>query len=176
MSAEHQEKYRLISLVEQGMETREIAAELDISVSKAARLVNQYNLAKRNNTIEQFVDVSDAVVGELIDNITNNAPKVIKDRVETAVEGVLQARDELQLLQDGFRVTANQLNLRIRQMAMTADHVDQIKVLSDSLCQLQTAFFNKQVTQVNVQNNIGGPGTSAGQNYGEFLSDKPKDN
>ena len=103
MSAEHQEKYRLISLVEQGMETREIAAELDISVSKAARLVNQYNLAKRNNTIEQFVDVSDAVVGELIDNITNNAPKVIKDRVETAVEGVLQARDELQLLQDGFR-------------------------------------------------------------------------
>lgn len=175
MSAEHQEKYRLIALVEQGMQTRDIAAELGMSVSKAASLINQYNKAKRDNVIERFIDVSDAVVGELLDSISEDAPAVLQDKVDYVTSELAQAKDGMQLLQEGFRTTANQINLRIRQMAMTADHVDQLKVLSDSLCSLQAAFFNKQVTQVNVQNNIGGPG-GAGQNYGEFLSDKPKDN
>lgn len=51
-------------------------------------------------------------------------------------------------------------------MVLTVESVDQLTVLAEAVCKLQSAFFGKG-TQVNIQNNIGG------EAYGEFLGDAP---
>ena len=162
-------RYRLINLVEAGKTPPDIAQELGITVTKASRWCNAYNKAKIDDALDTFVDFDDAVVARLLSDIQDEAPESVQGEVAKAASSIAKSKTALDSLQLSLINSAALTNNKLRSMIAGVDTVDDLKVVTETLCILQTAFFNKPVTQVNIQNNAGQP------QYGEFLSDKPKD-
>lgn len=73
--------------------------------------------------------------------------------VQGDVEGVIEAIDGLGILNERMQKTAIKLANRIDGLAAGVVDVKDLNSLVNSLSTLQMAFFNKQSTTVNVQNN-----------------------
>ena len=160
-------KYKVISMLQQDLQPKEIAADLDVSYGTVLKLRREFEEAKANNTIDQLINMDKLVLTEVEDKL-NNLPQA-----QEAVLDLAKGLNGLEQLSEEFQNTANTINTRVRSLLMSIDHMSELEIATDILCKLQTAFVNKNMTQVNVQNNFGGD--SSTPKYTQFLGDKPSD-
>jgi hypothetical protein len=157
------QKYKVISLLQQDLEPKDIADDLGVSYGGVLKLRREFEQAKLNNTVDKLINMENV----LLDEISARLPDVSDAAKELTakVTGLEQLSLDLQS-------TASSINTRARAMIMSVDSAVDLEVLTDILCKLQTAFVNKNLTQVNVQNNFGENG---GAKYSNFLGDAPRD-
>lgn len=156
------DKYRVIAALEDtDKPAREIADDLDVSYGAVLKLKREYDTAKVNNTIDQLIDVDRLLLvkaGQQIDKLPN---------VDKAVTNLTQGLDGLDRLSNELQKTAIALNQKVNSLMLSVTDLAELELASNILCALQTAFLNKQQTQVNIQNNMGTP------QYSQFLGDVP---
>lgn len=145
-------------MLESGTKPREIANLLDMSYASVCRFKVQYDEARLNNKINELVDLSKVE----LENALNAVP------IEAAKE-LTKGIGGLQRLQEEFQHTAHILNGRLLSFIANADCAGDLLVISNILCDLNNTFFNKNSTQVNIQNNY----NEGESKYKEFLSDVP---
>lgn len=155
-------KYKVISLLEAGRPAKDVAEDLNVSYAAVIKLNKDYKEAKLNGTLNKLINVDKLIIEQTAADLD-----LPTENVETVIKGL----SGLEVLAEDFQLTAQQLNQRLKGMIASVEFASDLNVLTDILCKLQTAFINKQLTQVNVQNNFGG---DTGQSkYTQFLGDKP---
>lgn len=160
------QKYKVISLLQQELPPKDIAADLDLSYGSVLKLKRQYEEAKINNTVGQLINMDKLVLEEVKEKLCD------LPEAQEAVLELAKGMNGLEELSESFQQTAQTINTRVRSLIMSVDHISELEIAADILCKLQTAFVNKNMTQVNVQNNFGDNGTPK---YTQFLGDKPSD-
>lgn len=168
MELDH-EHYQIIASLEAGEFPDEIAARLNVSKVKVLRTKSRYDRAIAEGTLDQLVDM-DRLVLEHAGELAKAKMPSASEAVDAVVSETSAGLDRLRKLDDQLIATAMFANTRIRTALAVIEHAHEIETLVGSLCRLRESFFNKNVTQVNIQNNIGNNGNAA---YGEFLNDKP---
>lgn len=163
-------KYDVISRVLNKMDPKDISAELDMSYGKVLRIKREYEAAAANNSVAEFINLDNVVMERALAKVEEETPAELLPGVKATTAELRKAKSAAEKLSEDLYVTANHLNNRIRSLSMSIDHVSELEGLTSALCQLQTAFFNSNTTQVNVQNNYGDAGSTSAT-YGEFLSD-----
>lgn len=163
-------KYKIVSLLLNDETPLQISKALDVSYNKVLRYQRELNKAQDNNTVQEFIDLDSAMMQELMDGVAAKAPAAIAGEVSESMGNLAKAKGIMDVLADDMATTAKMLTTRIKAAAANAEHVGDLDTLADALCKLQNAFFNKNQTQVNVQNNYGQE-----PQYGAFLNDKPAD-
>lgn len=153
-------KYQVYALFEQQFSPAAIAEKLDESPGGVMRVCREYAAAKVAGTLDQIMDVDRFVVQQV------GASMGLGEETK-ALTAKMDAYDALRA---DLQTTAAQINTKLRSFIMSAEHASELSMLTETLCQLQTAFVNKQMTQVNVQNNYGGEQAAA---YSSFLGDAP---
>ena len=166
------EKYKIVSRLLNEDEPVAIAADLDVSVNKVRRLKRELSRAQADNKVQEFMNLEDAMFDELMEIANERAPDTIKDGVNEALMELKGVHSLMDALSQDMVCTAKFLSGRIRVAAATTQHVSELEILTEALCNMQTAFFNSNTTQVNVQNNYG---EQQGSTYGDLLDDKPAD-
>lgn len=158
-----EEYYKAVALLAQDVPPMQVASQLGLSAATVIRWNTEYCRARDDGTLAKILD---------LDALTIHTAATILD-VPVNVEARAIAKTAgVKLLEDTIQATATNLVTRINLMASGATGADEICQLVDALSKLQTAFFNKAVTQVNVQNNLNT--TSGGQTaYSSFLGDAP---
>lgn len=158
------QKYKVISLLQQELQPKDIAADLNLSYGSVLKLKRQYEEAKVNNTVGQLINMDKLVLEEVKEKLSD-----LPEAKEAVLE-LAKGMNGLEELSESFQQTAQTINTRVRSLIMSVDHISELEIAADILCKLQTSFINKNMTQVNVQNNFGNDGTPK---YSQFLSDKP---
>lgn len=156
--------YTAVSRMDAGQEPKQVASDLDVSYATVIRWRREYVAAKEQGKLDQLLDL-DKLAIELAIESSPTAGKLMPE-----LKAVAKKVEGLQVLQEQFQATALFLNSQIKTRAASAESTGEVLDLVEGLCNLQNAFFNKQTTQVNVQNNYGGAGQSK---YSGFLSDVP---
>jgi hypothetical protein len=168
-----QQKYKIVSLLLNGSAPKDIAEELDVPYSTVLRTNRELKESQDNNTMQEFLDMDAVLMGELMDAAVERTPEMLKDDMKSSLANLNEAKTGMEILSAELQITAKALVIKIKSLSMGIEHVSEIESLASALCQLQNAFFNKNQTQVNVQNNFGNEGSPK---YGAFLSDKPSNN
>ena len=163
-------KYEVVSRLLNKMEPKDISTELDMSYGKVLRIKREYEAAAANNAVSSFINLDSVVLDQALAAVEADTPSELLPDVQAVSEGLRQTKGAAEKLSEEMLATAGHLNTRIRSLALSIDHVSELEGLTSALCQLQTAFFNSNTTQVNVQNNFGDAGATT-SNYGEFLGD-----
>ena len=163
---DNQQKYKVISLLQNDTAPRDIADDLDISYGAVLKLRREYDDAKRNGTIDQLVNMDNVILSEVADKLSE------LPGAEEALGEFTEKLKGLEHLSEEFQNTAHQINTRARTLLLSIEHVSELEVITDILCKLQTSFINKNMTQVNVQNNYPGSDTPK---YNQYLGDVPSD-
>lgn len=162
------QKYKIISLLQREMQPKEIADDLDVSYGSVLKLRREFETAKLNGTVDALLDTSKMILTELGEQLSDLPIS------EEAVEKLTKGLDGLEHLSGELQKTASTINTRVRSLIMSVDHLSELDIAADVLCKLQNAFFNKNSTQVNIQNNLGGS-EGGTPKYNQFLKDKPND-
>jgi hypothetical protein len=168
MELDH-EHYQIIASLEAGEFPDDIAARLNVTKVKVLRTKSRYDKAILEGTLDQLVDIDRLVLTNAGVAAKQQMPSV-GEAVDGVVSQMSDGLDRLRKLDDQLIATALFANTRIRTMMSTAEYTTDLETLVNSLCRLRESFFNKNVTQVNIQNNLSNSGAAA---YGDFLSDKP---
>lgn len=166
-------KYRVIGRLINSEAPKDIATAEDVPYATVLRLKRLVDEAKQNDKVAELLDLDQVMLDEVLEAIVTKAPAVLTDAVRevaTAVSAIKAMTDSLSL---ELMSTAKVLNSRIRAMSVSAATPGELDMLAESLCKMQIAFFNKNTTQVNIQNNHG---VTDGKPYNSFLSDEPEDN
>lgn len=164
-----QTKYKVINDLINGEAPKDIAKEHDVAYPTVLRWKREFEQAKLNGTVDELLNLDEVVLSEVIEAVEAQSPEVLREGVNNATSELAKGLDGLERLQTEFQTTASYLNTRLRSLAMSTDHVSELSVCVEALCSLQSAFFNKNTTQVNIQNNY----DESGNKYGSFLSDVP---
>lgn len=163
-------KYKVISLLQADVPAKDIAEDLNLSYGAVLKLRRDFEQAKMNNTIDELLGADELLLieaGKQIQAVPEYA-SVVQDEI-TKLTDKLQG---LEHLSDELQQTALLINTRARSLILSIDHVSELEVITEILCKLQTSFVNKNMTQVNVQNNFGNDGAPK---YTQFLGDKPSE-
>ena len=158
------QKYKVMSLLQQNIPPKDISEDIDVSYGAVLKLRRQFDEAKVNGTIDQLLSAKDLVL-DIAEEVLSVMP------VEEAVEELTKGLNGIEHLSEQFQKTAIILDTKVRNLLINVTDLNDLEIATDILCKLQTAFVNKQMTQVNVQNNYG-EGTPK---YNQFLGDKPSD-
>lgn len=163
-------KYTCISRLLNSEPKGEIAKLLEIPYTTVLRYSKELKEAQANGTLESLIDMDQVMLDSLVDQQRSLAPAGLANEVSSSLDAVKGAKTILEALADDMQITAKTLTTKIKSLANGAENASEIDTLASALCDLQNAFFNKNTTQVNVQNNYdtGQPST-----YGNFLDDKP---
>lgn len=152
--------YKVIGALVAGKTPNEVAAEFEVSPGKVIRWNVEYKRHKEDGTLEKLLNLSELAI--------YTAAQSAGLPLEAAV-GAVEKVSGLQRLEAATQSCALSLVTRIQSLAMSIEYVSDLDTLVDALCKVQTAFFNSNKTQVNIQNNMTGPA----QGYSAFLGDKP---
>ena len=160
------DKYKVISLLQNGIDAKEIADAMGASVSYGAilKLKREYRDAKVNNTVDKLINADKlllAKVGEELSDVVD---------VSKAVTDLTKGVDGLERLGTSLQKTALKLSDQVAFIMLNTEHLPELKIAAEILCDLQTAFLNKNTTQVNVQNNFGAEGNTP--RYAQYLNDQ----
>ncbi len=161
-----QQKYKVISRLQNEESPKDIAEDLDISYSSILKLRREYDQAKLNGSIDSLVNMDNVVLHSVTEAL---AEKGISN------EDISDFKDKLQGLEhlsSTLQQTALNINQRANSLLLSVEHVSELEIITDILCKLQTSFINKNMTQVNVQNNYSDNTTPK---YNQFLGDTPGD-
>lgn len=163
-------KYEVISRILNKVEPKDISAELEISYNKVLRIKREHEAAVADGTVAQFINLENVVLDQALAKVEEDTPAELLPDVQDATTALRETKTAADKLSEEMLATAGHLNTRIRSLALSIEHVSELEGLTSALCQLQTAFFNSNTTQVNVQNNYGDAGATQ-STYGEYLSD-----
>lgn len=166
MSKEH-DKYRALHMLSEHIAPKDIADSLDMSYAGVLKLKKEYENARETDSLKDLLNYPEAVLDEILDIAKAKSPVPVDDEVDLVKQGVQGA----QMLQEDLQRTALYMSQRIRSLAGSTESTGEFCDLTESLCKLQTAFFNSNTTQVNIQNNVSSEGTQ--QKYGGLLDDRP---
>lgn len=166
-------KLAVIGRLLNGESPKDIPNREDASYATVLKWKRELAIAQANGDMETLMDVDMALLDEIMEGIKLNTPAPLYDIVSEGLTGIKETKTIAEALQEDLQMTAKSFNVRIRSLAMSTNSISDMDILTEILCKLQTAFFNKNSTQVNVQNNYGDGEESK---YGAFLSDKPNDN
>ena len=160
------QKYKVISKLQRDIPAKDIASELNVSYGGVLKLKREFDEARVNGTVDALIN-SQNVILDRVEEQLSDLPAVKAEIAELAkgVAGLEHLSEELQQ-------TALIINTRVRSLLLSIDHLSELEIAADVLCKLQTAFLNKNMTQVNVQNNYG---DNDSPKYNQFLSDRPQD-
>lgn len=150
--------YRAIGLLSQGTDAKAVAEQLQLSESKVIRWNSEYKRHKEDGTLDKILNMEELAIVTACE---------IAELPISVQAGAIKRVTGLQALETATQNCALHLVNRIQSMAMSVDGSGELTELVEALCKVQTAFFNSNKVQVNVQNNVGG------QPYGSFLGDKP---
>lgn len=164
-----QEKYQIVSRLLNDEEPKGIAASLDVPIGKVLRLKRELKEAMDNDALASFIDMNEVMMKEVLETVRAKSPEALCNDVDNALANISTAKTMLDSLSTDLQVTARFLANRIKSMAGSSQAPHELEILTTALCELQNSFFNKNSTQVNVQNNYG-------VGYGDLLSDAPIDN
>ena len=67
---DNQQKYKVISLLQNDTAPRDIADDLDISYGAVLKLRREYDDAKLNGTIDQLVNMDNVILSEVADKLS----------------------------------------------------------------------------------------------------------
>lgn len=162
-------KYKVLTKLIENEPVDSIAEELDISTSSVLRHKRELDNAKLNDAVYSLMDLSKEQIEGLAIQLNMSTPELLADTSEEAIGDLVNSASAMSALQEDFQGTGRVINTRLRLMAAKSQSVSELSALADTLCALQNAFFNKNTTQVNVQNNY------EHKPYGQFLSDAPAD-
>ena len=165
-------KHQVISLLINGDTPKSIAEALDIPYSTVLRHRKEYEAAKLSNTLDTVYDMDKVLVTEFLDEVVANQPLELREAASDTAKQVLRKIEGMELLNNEMELAAIALTKNIKKQAATTSEVSDLGYLADALSKIQNAFFNKNSTQVNVQNNYG---DKDGQAYSSLLNDKPTD-
>ncbi len=164
-------KLGIITRLINGEAAADISASTQVPYPTILRYKRELKIAQEADDVHTLMGLERAVLDDLIgkvhEEVENNK---LAPQVKTILKNVEINLNSLVDLQDEFKQTARVLNERIRLATAEIIHVSELEVLTEALCKLQNAFFNKNTTQVNVQNNYDATGT---HRYQSFLSDTP---
>lgn len=161
-----QQKYHVISRLQNHEPAKEIAEELDISYGAVLKLRRDYEQAKANGAVDTLVNMDNVIIKEVTTKLADRGIS------EEAVEEFTEKLQGLDHLSTALQQTAQNINQRANSLLLSVEHVSELEIITDILCKLQTSFINKNMTQVNVQNNYSDNTTPK---YNQFLGDTPSD-
>lgn len=170
MARDEIKMYQAISRIENGEDKRTVADDLEVGYATVLRWHRDYKDAKLNGTLDQLLDMDKlilATAGQLLES------GALPEQAAAGLDRVTSGVSALEKLQSDFITTAAAVNAQIKSRLLSVEHTSELMELTECLVELQNAFFNKNTTQVNVQNNYGG---ESGSKYGTFLNDKPTHN
>lgn len=165
-----QEKFKIISKLINDEAPKDIANELEVPYTKVLRFKKEYEQSVIDGQVGELIDLDQVMRDELLNQVQEGMPSFVQEQAGEVVSEIKAKLTTLDALGEDLQVTAAAITKKIKSMAMSIDHVSELESLSTALCSLQNAFFNKNSTQVNVQNNYTEDAKAA---YGDFLSDKP---
>jgi hypothetical protein len=164
-------KLGIITRLINGDAAADISASTQVPYPTILRYKRELKLAQEADDVHTLMGLDRAVLDNLVDKVNEEvADSAIAPQVKTILKKVETNLDSLIDLQDEFKQTAHVLNNRIKIATSEIMHVSELEILTDALCKLQNAFFNKNTTQVNVQNNYDATGN---HRYQSFLGDVP---
>ncbi len=158
------EKYKVISRLQLSEEPKDIAEQLNVSYASVLRLRREFNEAVTANTVDQLVDTDKLLLTSVAKEL-----EVSHDSVQSLTRGL----EGLELLNTKLQTTAVSINQKVASLIHSVDSLSELETASEIICKLQTAFLNKNLTQVNVQNNFSED--SSKPKYAQYLSDTPVD-
>lgn len=167
-----QVKFRVISRLLNGDAAIDIDQdEEEVSYATILRYKRELKEAQDNDTVHELMNLDKAVLEELLGKVKEIAKDTpLKVSVDTILDKLPENISFLADLSEEFKLTAQTLNARIRLATAQVQHVSELETLTDALCKLQNAFFNRNSTQVNVQNNYDSTGN---HRYSNFTNDIP---
>lgn len=160
--------YKIIASLEAQEHVEDIAARLGVNKSKVLRVKIKYDKAIIAGTLDELVDVNQLVMHNAVNASKEQIP-TLKESISNLGQDIKDSSERLAKLDEELMSTALFVNTRIRSLISTSQEVSEIEGLVNSVCKLRDTFFNKNVTQVNIQNNLSNSGAAA---YGDWLSDK----
>ena len=160
-------KFRALGMINANRNLRDIVDELKISYPVLLKWKKELKEAKIEGQVQGLLSVPEVILAEVEEATTNTLELLGIDRSEA--KKVFDGARGLQMLDQSLQTSALALASRIQAMSIAADNSKEIAVLVDSLAKLQTAFFNKGGTQVNILNNNGQ--TSSQTRFREHLRD-----
>lgn len=140
---------------------KEIAERMEIPYSKVIRIQAQYKEAIINNTVTEFLQSERLVMDRAAELLASELPTITQE-VAAAKASLDKKLSMMEQLNDDLALTAQIANNKLRVFIAGAETAGELSTLVDSLCTLRNAFFNKNITQVNIQNNTGGGGYNWG--------------
>ena len=171
MALSDDQVYKIYAAFAGGATAREVSDGQDISYATALRYKTQYDQALSNGNLDALIDLSKVAREQLAAQLVANTPEGLRSGIKDALGGVLTSLDMADTLKTNLQASANQIAERINILLRKTETPSELLVLSEALCNLQNAFFNKNMTQVNVQNNYGG---GEDTRYKGLLDDTPK--
>lgn len=144
---------------------KDIAASCDTKLGTILRWQRELDEAILNNEVSKLMSLSSVAIDAVIAVARDDQP----DEIVEALSELKVTLSQAELLQQEFNTAALTLATRVNAMSATTVSIGELSMLADTLCVLQTAFFNSNKTQVNVQNNY----DSSNRGYSSFLSDAP---
>jgi len=162
MSVSEEVKYKILNELQNGFSATSLSLKYDVTAATILRWNKEFKDALLNNDMSSLINVDKAILGELSDKLKEGAVSADVDKVVDGLQG-------LQVLQTDMQSTAAIINNRLKKLSHSTESIGELVMLTDCLCSLQSSFFNKNLTQVNVQNNYG----ESDDKYAAFLSDAP---
>ncbi len=163
-------KYRIVSRLLNGELAHDIAKSEETSYAIVMRHKRELKLAQENDSLHELLNIDKALLNDLLETIKAKVPTELKDLADDVIDGITRSANTLEVLSIELQLTAQAINKRIRSTVLVAQHASDIDSLTESLCKLQNAFFNKSTTQVNVQNNYDSAGN---HRFTDFTGDAP---
>lgn len=139
-------------------EAKAIGEKLDIPYTKVLRLKARYEEAVRNNTVIELLNPEGLLLEAATNQLKHDLP-ALQDFVTEAAAGISGKVSLLQQLDDDLVKTATIANTQLKTMISRSETASELSTLIDSLAVLRNSFFNKNTTQVNIQNNMAGATT-----------------
>lgn len=167
MALSESERFNILADLASGITPQEIEAKRDVSYATVLRLKRDFETAVANNTLDQLLDFNEAARLKLMEQVIESTPESLRAATAAALKDTAKSLDMADALKVNLQASANKLCERLNMIMGRAETASDLLIAAEALSMLQNAFFNKNMTQVNVQNNYGH------QAYDGFLSDTP---
>lgn len=169
---EDQTKLAAFGRIHEGIPLTHLVEELGVPYPKLLRWKTELKDAEAEGKVHELLAIDQVIVDTALDRVQSSLVSLASSDEDVAkigevVSGVSKGIDGLQLLNTQMQATALTLVKKISALSHNG-HLEakEVQLLTSSLSQLQTAFFNKPGTQVAIINNP----QDASHPLGEFKS------
>lgn len=155
--------YKAIAKLEAGEKPGDVADQLKVGKGSVIRWYSEFRTARDNNTLDTMFNMESLILATAGKLASENSE--FTEVVEAKTAELTKGLKGLARLDDELQTTALAVNTKIRSLIMATESPSELADLTDCLCNIRKAFFEKG-TQVNVQNNFSGE-----SKYRELIND-----